>query len=192
MNETYRIILKRRSIRKFKPHSVNRRYIRKIINAGRLAPSAANLQPLEFMVIDEAKVKDSIFPLIRWAAYIYPRGTPSEKEKPSFYIAILINKKRSRFNPAYSVGAAAENMILAALSFGLASCWIASIDKEKIKRALRIRAPYELDCLIAFGLPLQKSRVVEDSGNVRYWQDGRGNFFVPKRPLKDIIHYNQL
>jgi len=145
MNETYRIILKRRSIRKFRPHSVNRRYIRKIINAGRLAPSAANLQPLEFMVIDEAKVKDSIFPLIR-----------------------------------------------SALSFGLASCWIASIDKKKIKRALRIRAPYELDCLIAFGLPLQKSRVVEDSRNVRYWQDGRGNFFVPKRPLKDILHYNQL
>ena len=55
MNETYRLILKRRSIRKFKPYAVSRRYINKIVNAARLAPSAANLQPLEFIVIDKAE-----------------------------------------------------------------------------------------------------------------------------------------
>jgi 5,6-dimethylbenzimidazole synthase len=51
---------KRRSIRKFKNAPVPEEYIDKILEAGRWAPSGANAQPWEFMVIRKAEIKQSI------------------------------------------------------------------------------------------------------------------------------------
>jgi len=54
MNDrVYQIIMKRRSIRRFKPEKVPYEVLEKLVNAGRVAPSAANLQPLEYIVVDE-------------------------------------------------------------------------------------------------------------------------------------------
>ena len=49
----YDLILSRRSIRQFRTEPVSQDILRDIVNAGRLAPSAANRQPLEFIVVDE-------------------------------------------------------------------------------------------------------------------------------------------
>ena len=56
------IILSRRTVRRFKPLTVERSLLEKLVNAGRLAPSAGNLQPLEFVAVDDAEVRREIFP----------------------------------------------------------------------------------------------------------------------------------
>jgi len=52
----YDLILKRRTIRKFKPKKVPRVILKKLINAARISPSAANLQFLEYLVVDNLKL----------------------------------------------------------------------------------------------------------------------------------------
>ena len=54
---SYELILTRRSIRQFKPDPVSRDILEKLVNSARLAPSGANLQPLEFVVVDDAEIK---------------------------------------------------------------------------------------------------------------------------------------
>ena len=52
------LILSRRTIRQFGPKPVGRDILEKIVNAGRLAPSAANLQPLEFIAVDDEELRE--------------------------------------------------------------------------------------------------------------------------------------
>ncbi|MCX7973649.1 MAG: nitroreductase family protein, partial [Candidatus Aminicenantes bacterium] len=73
---TYELIINRRTIRQFKPEPLSRDLLVKIVNAGRLAPSAANKQPLEFLVVDEPQLCHRLFPHLNWAAYISPKGNP--------------------------------------------------------------------------------------------------------------------
>ena len=53
----YELILSRRSIRQFRQDSIERETLQKLVDAARLAPSGANRQPLEFIVVDEAPLK---------------------------------------------------------------------------------------------------------------------------------------
>ncbi len=50
------LIVKRRSIRRFKSEPISFNVLKKLVNAGRLAPSAANMQPLEYIVVDDAEL----------------------------------------------------------------------------------------------------------------------------------------
>lgn len=189
--EVYELILKRRSIRKFRQKTIEFDLLKKIVNSARVAPSAANLQFLEYIIIDDHKLVESIFPLTRWAAYIYPRGTPKEGERPPVYIAVLINLNKSKNPDLRDVGAAVENMILTALSFGIGSCWLGAIDKGEISKLLKLPPHIKLDSLLALGYPLEEPIMVEDDENVKYWRDERGKHYVPKRSLRAILFHNE-
>ena len=63
----YKAILKRRSIRRFQKRKIPFGILRKLINAARVAPSAANLQPCEFIAVNKREIVDRIFPTLRWA-----------------------------------------------------------------------------------------------------------------------------
>ena len=58
------LVQKRRSIRKFKPDPVPDDYVDKIIEAARYAPSGANTQPWEFVVVKKQELKDKIIQII--------------------------------------------------------------------------------------------------------------------------------
>ena len=117
--DVYEAILNRRSIRQFQDRPIARELLEKIVNAGRLAPSAANLQPLEFLVVDADEVRARIFPLTNWASYISPEGTPKPGQEPRAYVFTLVNTKIREKHFEYDVGAAVENMALAAQGEGL-------------------------------------------------------------------------
>jgi nitroreductase len=89
--KVYRTIVARRTIRKFKPAPVPREILERLVDAARLAPSAANLQPLEFIVVDDPALKARIFPCLKWAAYIAPAGDPKPGEEPGAYVVTLAN-----------------------------------------------------------------------------------------------------
>ncbi|GAG75930.1 unnamed protein product, partial [marine sediment metagenome] len=56
----YEVIISRRSIRQFQPEPIPREDLERMINAARLAPSAANLQPLEFVAVESKKYAKNI------------------------------------------------------------------------------------------------------------------------------------
>jgi nitroreductase len=184
-------VLSRRTVRQFKPVPVERSLLQEVVNAGRLAPSAANLQPLEFVIIDDEKVRKKVFPCLRWAAYIAPRGNPRPGQEPMAYIITLVNLGVREKSFEYDVGAAMENMILAALEAGLGSCWLLSIEREKIAALLEVPPAYRVDSVLALGVPAESPVAEEMTESLKYWQDGEGVLHVPKRPLRSVCHFNR-
>nr|MBC8358279.1 nitroreductase family protein [Candidatus Aminicenantes bacterium] len=147
MNKTklavYKAATTRRTIRRFKQKPISKSILKYLINAARLAPSAANLQPLEFITITNNDVCSKVFVHLRWAGYIAPYGIPSLKERPVAYIAVLVTRIKAQPKyAAYDVGAAAENIMLSAWERGIGSCWMQTINRAKIKRILNISGDY--------------------------------------------------
>lgn len=185
----YDLIISRRTVRRFKPQPVARDILERIVGAGRLAPSAANMQPLAFVVVDGAGARERIFPCLKWAAYIAPEGDPKPGQKPAAYIVTLVDTRIREKMFEYDVGAAMENMILAALADGVGSCWLLSVDRDKVREILSIPDKYRIDCVLALGYP-DEEPVIEDMGDShRYWKDAEGRLHVPKRPFSSIVRF---
>lgn len=188
----YELIVSRRSIRQFSPEPIGRDVLEKIVNAGRLAPSASNLQPLEFIAVDDETTRREIFACLRWAGYIAPAGDPLPGQEPTAYILPVVNLRVRRAGFELDLGAAVENMILAAWSEGIGSCWLGAIDVEGVSRAVGLPEDYKLTCLLALGVPAETPVIEEFAGSVRYWKDGHGILHVPKRKLADVFHDNRV
>jgi len=185
------LILSRRTVRRFKPVPVERSLLERLVDAGRLAPSASNLQPLEFIAVDDADIRRAVFPCLRWAAYIAPRGDPLPGEEPMAYVVTLINLAVREKMYEYDVGAAMENMILAAREAGLGSCWLLSIEREKLGRILGVPPGYRVDCVLALGYPAESPVAEESTGSIKYWKDEAGVLHVPKRPRGSVLRINR-
>lgn len=187
----YNAIISRRTIRKFRQKPIKLSILKRIVNAGRLAPSAGNSQPLEYFIAVNDSLREKIFPNLRWAAYIVPEGNPKNNERPMAYIIILVNKEiffGSFFK--YDVGASAENITLAALEEGIGCCWIGSFNRKNIKNILKIPQRYSIDLVLALGYPLESPEYydIEEGKSIKYYKDTSGVLHVPKRKIADITH----
>lgn len=187
----YELIVKRRTIRKFQQKKISEELLKKLVNAGRLAPSGANLQPLEFIVVHKKDLLNRVFSTLQWAGYIAPAGDPPIGKQPMAYIIVLINTKIKKEKGNVDAAAAIENMILAALDKEVGSCWIGSINRDEVRNIFDIPLNYEIDSVLALGYP-DESPVIEDAENsIKYWKNKNGTLHVPKRKLNDIIHFNR-
>jgi nitroreductase len=192
MNRISDLIAGRRTVRSFKPDAIPRAFLERMAETARLAPSAANLQPLEFVLIDDPGVRADIFPCLKWAAYIVPAGNPAPGHEPAAYIVALVNTKIREKMFEYDVGAAMENMIVAAMGEGIGSCWLLSIDRERIREILKVPADgYRIDSVLALGYPDESPLVEELAESCKYWKDENGVLHVPKRKSADVIHLNR-
>lgn len=186
----YDIVVSRRTVRQFQQKPVNEKILRKMVNAGRLAPSAANCQPLEFIVVTNKDICQKIFPCLKWAAYIAPEGNPRPGNEPVSYIVTLVNKNIKDNHYEWDVGAAVENMILVGWEYGIASCWLLSVERKEVRHLLKIPETYVIDSVLALGYPAEEpvEEIMRES--IKYWKDKEGRLHVPKRKLKDILHFN--
>ena len=139
----------------------------------------------------EEKVRKEIFSCLRWAAYIAPQGNPRPGHEPMAYIIILVNTEIKEKGYEHDAGAAIENMILAAWEQGIGSCWLLSVERNKIQDVLGIPKTHKIDSVLALGYPDEEPRVEIMDDSVKYWKDSTGRLHVPKRKLKDIIHFNK-
>lgn len=182
--ETYKNIIKRRSIRKFKQKKIRKKILFDCLNAARLAPSVANLQPLEYILV--SKNLDKIFQHIKWARYL-DDGTPGRNERPVAYIIVISNSELNK-EAKYDVGLAVENIILTASEKGVASCVVGPVNREELAEILNIPKNYMVELIVTLGYPGQKSFEDKITKDLKYWTDAEGNLHVPKRKLKDIAH----
>ena len=113
-NETINHILDRRSIRAYKPEAIPADVVETLLTAAVHAPTARNSQPWQFIVIDDRAQLDKIVGL-----------SPYTKMMAQAPLAILVAGMPEKC-PGYWVddcGAATQNILLAAKSLGLGSCW---------------------------------------------------------------------
>ena len=187
----YEATIKRRTIRRFKQKPIPFETLKKLVNAGRLAPSSANLQPIEHIVIDSSDLVEKVFETLKWAGYISPDGNPPPGEKPVAYIIVLANKKKSPCNCERDAAAAIENMILVAIEEGIGSCWLGSIDINKLTDILELPEHIKIDSVLALGYSNESPQIEEIKDSVKYWKDETGTLHVPKRKIDDILFYNK-
>ncbi len=186
----YDLAVERRTIRRFRPEPVPGELLTRLVEAARLAPSAANVQPLAYIVVDDPAKRAEVFPCLKWAAYIAPAGDPKGGEEPAAYVVTLVDTKLREKMFEYDVGAAMENMILAALAEGVGGCWMLSIDRDKLRGILGVPDQYRIDSVLALGYPAEEPAAEVMADSCRYWKDEAGRLHVPKRPLSSVLHRN--
>lgn len=187
------LIKTRRTIRRFKPELIDRKILIELLAVARQAPSAANRQPIQYLIVDDPDIAEKIFPHLAWAGYVQPKRTPTQGQKPTAYIIILTDEKTSPEHYCIADGAAAvENILLAAWSKNIGSCWMASIQRENIREILDIPPALEINWVIALGYP-DETPESEDttSDSLKYYLDEDDKLHVPKRKLSDISHLNK-
>ena len=188
--KVYEAILSRRSIRRFQQKPISIEILKKFVNAARLAPSAANLQPLEFFVITDKELCSKVFETLGWAAYIKPTWAPNLEERPTAYIVNIIKNPENKW-AIRDVSLASENIVISAEEEGIGSCIMCKIDKDKIQDILNIPKNMVVDSVIALGYKAEKSFVEDFKDTVKYWRDDNKVLHVPKRKLDDVIHINK-
>ena len=168
--DLYEAIAGRRSIRKYKKQALPEDAIEKIVDAARLAPSAGNAQPYEFVVAQEEKTRQRL----SQAAY-----NQSDLQEAPVVIVVCADEKRAsqsygdRGKNLYCIqdtAAAVQNILLTAYAMGFGTCWIGAFKEDEVKKI--INAPKELRpvALIPIGYP-------DESPAAR-----------SRRPVKELIH----
>ncbi len=186
------MIALRRSVRKFRPGHVDSSIIKKLLDAARLGPVAANRQALVFIGVNDPAICKRIFETQKFAAYLGGAGQPGPGEEPTAHILIARNKDIANAETVRDVGAAAQTILLGACAYGLGATWLRSFDRDKVARILDLPAQFEPDSVIAMGLPGETPEVVEmQNGDVKYWRDETGQHFVPKRRFEDVCFLNR-
>jgi len=192
--EVFECINKRNSIRRFVQDQIDDKNLLKIIDAARIAPSAANLQPLEYIIINKKEQCKAIFPNIGWAGYIKPAWKPDEHERPTAYIAIINTQPKNSYVDL-DVGISMAYIVLSAQSLELDSCILCKINKNELKQTLKIPNSIELKALVALGKRNESVKREENINEVKYWRDNKEILHVPKKPLSSIFYkdnYNKI
>ena len=183
------LINKNRSYRRFdQEYSIKPKVLRELVEFARLSPSAANLQPLKYILSSDPKKNALIYPHLSWAGYLKDWSGPKEGEKPSAYIIVLGDTQISK-SFGCDHGIAAQSILLAAAEKSLGGCMIGTLNKEGLRKDLDIPLQYEILLIIALGKPKEKV-VLERVGpknDIKYWRDAQSVHHVPKRSLDEII-----
>lgn len=155
-------IAARRSVRHFKPEPVSQALLRQIVDAGRLAPTARNDQPWEFVVVTDAETRRQIADLSDHGKFI--------AEAP--VCIVVLARPSERYLEDGS--AATTNMLLAAAALGLGACWVAGDKKPYAPQIVSLcggPADLKLVSMLAIGCaartPSPKKRSLEE---VLHWE----------------------
>jgi nitroreductase len=149
--DVFEAIKGRRSVRKFKPKQVERELTEKLLTAACWAPSGGNIQPWQFIVVEDRTILD----MVRKISPGYFGETP---------LAILVCSDKTK---AHKVGGtmgrdylsvadcamATENLVLAAYALGLGTCVVKSFSHAAMKEVLEIPQGIEPELLIVVGYP---------------------------------------
>ena len=182
----------RRTIRRFRPDRVPREVLLAMVDCARLAPTAANLQPLRYVLVDDPAVALDLYGLVKLGSYLQGDDVIGKNaaERPGAYIAVLFSETGVSWSRR-DIGASVQSMLLAALALGYATCWIANIQRKPLRERLAVPEDYDIDCLVAVGKADESSRPVPLDQSTIYTYERPGLLNVPKRNLTDIVHLNR-
>ncbi len=135
MNEVLETIRSRRSIRSYKSDPVPRELIEQVLEAGMYAPTGKGMQSPIILAVTDKAVRDKLS-----AMNAKIMGSDSDP----FYgapVVLVVLADRSKPNHVYDGTLVMENLMLAAHSLGLGSCWInrarEEFDSEEGKQLLK-------------------------------------------------------
>jgi nitroreductase len=140
------VLKTRRSVRAYTGAPVPREIIEDVIDCGRLAATAVNIQPWEFVVVTSRELLRSIAQTTDYGKFI--------SDAP---VCVVVLCKDTKYY-LEDGSAATENILLAACAHGLGSCWVAGDKKAYASQICHlVGAPrgYKLVSLIPMGYPAE-------------------------------------
>jgi len=145
-------ILKRRSIRKYKDTPVEQTKIVTMLEAARNAPSGGNLQDWKFIIVTDSSARRVIseaclkqYWMETAPLHIVIVSTPEK--------SIQHYGERGKFYATQNCAAAAQNIVLAATSEGLATCWVSAFDEALLKQAINCPGRATPEVILTVGYP---------------------------------------
>ena len=183
------LIRKNRSCRRFyQDHNVNLKTLKNLVNLARFSASAANLQPLKYILSCNTQKNAQIFSCLAWAGYLKDWSGPKEGERPAAYIITLGDTDISK-NFECDHGIANQSILLGAREIGLAGCMIGAINRENLADILNIPPRFKVLLALAIGKPKEEVVIetAETDDNIKYWRDNKNIHHVPKRSLSNIV-----
>ena len=162
--------------------------LKELVGLTRYCASAANLQPLKYILSCDPEKNALIFKHLAWAAYLKDWEGPPEGERPSAYIIVLGDTTITK-SFGCDHGIAGQTILLGAIERGLGGCMIGAVKRKDLRRALSIPQHLEILLVIALGSP-KETVVIETvgpGGDIRYWRDSQDVHHVPKRSVDEII-----
>lgn len=159
--DALKVFKTRRSIRTYRAKPISDDHLNKIVDAARLAPTARNIQPWEFITVKDPQTLESL------GQVTSPNGALISKSAAC--LVILCSDTKYYLEDGC---AATTQAILSAAAQGIGSCWIAGDKKdycEVVKNLLGVPAGYKLVSLVALGFSQESPQPA-------------------KRPLKEVLH----
>lgn len=154
----------RQSDRAYLDKKVEKEKLDRILEAGRMAPSACNSQPWKFIVVDEPDLLKKVSAASSAKGLGFNRFTDEvpvfivlirEKSKPIAQVGGAIKDKDYSL---IDVGIAAENICLQAAAEGLGTCMLGWFDEKEIKKVLNIPGRKRAELVITLGYPAKPLR----------------------------------
>jgi nitroreductase len=151
------LVKKRQSVRKYLNKIVEKEKIERCLEAARLAPSASNSQPWEFIIVDDPKLKEAV------AKETFDRIISFNRFSLQAPVLILLISERSGLvrkivetikNKPFSlidIGIAAEHFCLQAAEEGLGTCILGWFKEKEVKKLLNIPLPKRVELIITLG-----------------------------------------
>jgi len=181
------LVVKNRSYRRFdESHAIRRETLLELVDLARQTASAANKQPLRYILSSDPERNAVVFSTLAWAGYLKEWPGPQEGERPAAYIAVLKDKTLAE-NIFCDDGIAMQSILLGAVSSGFGGCIIGSFNKSKIRYVLDIPDHLDILYMVALGKPAE-TVVTEDLAgeDIRYWRDSQSIHHVPKRTPDEL------
>jgi nitroreductase len=174
-------IQNRRSIRKYKDQPVEEETLLKIIDCGRLAPSDSNTQPWNFIIVRSEEMRTKVAHVSHrqdWmlSAPVFIVCVADIRVTTSDTGLLTINEDTPGIAPKQIIldtAIAGENIVLAAESMGLGSCWVSWYVQDEIRPLLCIPSDKYVVAVITLGYP-------DQTPNQR-----------PRRSLEEVIRYER-
>ena len=173
--ETIEAIKKRRSIRTFRTNPVPKETIIKLLDCARLAPTARNVQPWEFIVVADNKTREKIASLAPNAPFV--------KDAP---VCIVIICKDTKYYLEDGC-AATQNLLLAATDLGLGACWVAGDKKDycnEVLGMLNVPSGYKLVSMVALGIAVEELPELDkkDLDKLIHWESFKSSAWLNVKP----------
>ena len=144
------LILSRRSIRRYENKDISEEVLQQILETGRQAPSAANRQPIHFVIVKDHDILKNLCDnwITRFVKYA-PVAIVGCAD-----IKSLLTGKWAVVDTTIAM----QNMVIAAWALGIGSCWIGACNKEKVKELLKIPDKWKVVALVTLGYPAEQPK----------------------------------
>ena len=162
-------IKRRRSVRSYQDRAVEEEKLLRVLEAGRLAPSARNMQDLKFVVVRDQDLRRKLAEAARNQEFVGQAPVLIAACGTSDYVMTC-----GQLTYPIDVSIAVDHMTLAAVEEGLGTCWIGAFYEDTVKEILQIPQSIRVVALLPLGYPAAEQAKP-----------------TPRKSLKEIVAYDK-